>query len=96
MQGLLLLTGAPVRYQSGSSIRGKTKVNHHARKRLKSLFHLGAMSAIRVKAGRPEPRNSRLLFEKGRRRQEQNVSFECRSQQTHSSHLLGGASPAKI
>lgn len=40
---------APFEYQSGSSIRGKNKVNHHARKRLKSLFHLGAMSAIRVK-----------------------------------------------
>lgn len=32
---------APFEYQSGSSIRGKTRVNHQARKRLKSLFHLG-------------------------------------------------------
>lgn len=33
---------APFEHQSGSSIRGKARVNHHARKRLKSLFHLGA------------------------------------------------------
>ncbi len=46
---------APFPYQSGSSVRGKTGVSHHARKRLKSLLHLAAMSAIRVKAGRPVP-----------------------------------------
>lgn len=40
---------APFEHQSGSSIRGKTRVNQHARKRLKSLFHLAAMSAIRSK-----------------------------------------------
>lgn len=45
----LLLTGAPVRYRSGSSVRGKTRVSEHARKRLKSLFHLGAMSTICIK-----------------------------------------------
>lgn len=52
---------APFNYQSGSSIRGRPGVSQHARKRLKSLFHLGAMAAIRVKgeiqeyygAGRP-------------------------------------------
>lgn len=40
---------APFEYKSGSSVRGKTRVNQHARLRLKSLFHLGAMSAIRMK-----------------------------------------------
>lgn len=40
---------APFSYQSGSSVRGKTGVSHHARKRLKSLLYLAAMSAIRVK-----------------------------------------------
>ena len=40
---------APFEYRSGSSVRGKTRVNQHARLRLKSLFHLGAMSAIRMK-----------------------------------------------
>lgn len=49
MPELPLLTGAPVRYKSGSSVRGKTGVSQHARKRLKSLFHLAAMSAIQVK-----------------------------------------------
>lgn len=38
---------APFEYRSGTSIRGKTRVSHQARKRLKSLFHLGAMSCIR-------------------------------------------------
>lgn len=37
---------APFEYRSGSSVRGKTRVNVHARKRLKSLLHLGAMAAI--------------------------------------------------
>lgn len=40
---------APFEYRSGSSVRGKTRVSRHARLRLKSLFHLGAMSAIRMK-----------------------------------------------
>lgn len=40
---------APFNYQSGSSVRGRPGVSQHARKRLKSLFHLGAMSAIRAK-----------------------------------------------
>ncbi len=30
-------------------MRGKTRVSQHARMRLKSLFHLGAMSAVRMK-----------------------------------------------
>lgn len=40
---------APFEYRSGTSVRGRTSVSQHARKRLKSLFHLGAMSAIRMK-----------------------------------------------
>ncbi|WP_246082180.1 IS110 family transposase [Spirosoma lacussanchae] len=40
---------APFEHSSGSSIRGRSRVNQHARKRLKFLFHLAAMSAIRVK-----------------------------------------------
>ncbi|WP_460952446.1 transposase [Spirosoma daeguense] len=38
---------APFEYRSGTSVRGKTRVSHQARKRLKALFHLGAMSCIR-------------------------------------------------
>ncbi|WP_317171321.1 transposase [Spirosoma utsteinense] len=37
----------PFEFRSGTSIRGKTRVSHQARKRLKALFHLGAMSCIR-------------------------------------------------
>ncbi|RAJ89878.1 transposase IS116/IS110/IS902 family protein [Larkinella arboricola] len=40
---------APFEHSSGSSIRGKTRVNHHARKSLKTLLHLAAMSALQVK-----------------------------------------------
>lgn len=40
---------APFEYKSGTSVRGRPGVSQHARKRLKSLFHLAAMSAIRVK-----------------------------------------------
>lgn len=40
---------APFEYRSGSSVRGKARVSQHARMRLKSLFHLGAMSAVRMK-----------------------------------------------
>jgi transposase len=40
---------APFEYRSDTSVRGKTRVSQHARKRLKSLFHLAAMSAIQVK-----------------------------------------------
>ena len=37
---------APFPYQSGSSIRGKTRVNHLANKKIKSLLHSCAMTAI--------------------------------------------------
>lgn len=40
---------APFEHRSGSSVRGKPRVNQHARKRLKSLFHLAAMATIRAK-----------------------------------------------
>lgn len=72
---------APFEYRSGSSVRGKTRVSQHARLRLKSLFHLGAMSAIRMKAGRPVPRIAKLLPAQGWRGQEQNAGTECCSQQ---------------
>lgn len=42
---------APFEHQSGTSVRGRTRVSQHARKRLKSLFHMGAMSAIQAKPG---------------------------------------------
>jgi transposase len=40
---------APFEHSSGSSVRGKTRVNHQARKSLKTLLHLAAMSALQVK-----------------------------------------------
>ncbi|WP_232074013.1 IS110 family transposase [Spirosoma aureum] len=40
---------APFEYRSGTSIRGKTRLSHQARKRLKTLFRLGAMSVIQMK-----------------------------------------------
>jgi len=41
---------APFENSSGTSIKGKTKVSHLANKRVKSLLHLAAMSAIRHNA----------------------------------------------
>jgi transposase len=38
---------APFEYQSGSSIRGRTKVSHYAQKKLKSLLNMAALSAKR-------------------------------------------------
>jgi len=40
---------APFPYQSGSSIRGRTRVSPIADKSMKTLLHLSAMSAIRAK-----------------------------------------------
>ena len=36
---------APFRHQSGSSIKGKTKVSHIANKKMKSLLNMAALSA---------------------------------------------------
>jgi len=38
---------APFEYSSGSSIRGRTKVNHMADKKMKSLLNMCALSAVR-------------------------------------------------
>lgn len=38
---------APFPYQSGSSIKGRTKVSHLANKKMKSILSLGALQAIR-------------------------------------------------
>ncbi len=40
---------APFEHSSGKSIRGRTRVSHRANKRLKSLLHLAAMAAVRIK-----------------------------------------------
>ncbi|MEW5846334.1 MAG: IS110 family transposase [Bacteroidota bacterium] len=38
---------APFQYASGSSIRGKTRVNHLADKKMKSLLNMAALSAVK-------------------------------------------------
>jgi transposase len=40
---------APFVYESGTSIRGRSKVSHRANKKLKTLFHLAARAAISAK-----------------------------------------------
>lgn len=40
---------APFSYRSGTTIRGKSKVSHRANKKLKTLFHLAARSAVTAK-----------------------------------------------
>ena len=39
---------APFAYESGTSVRGRTKVNQMANMKLKSLLHMGSMSAVKV------------------------------------------------
>ncbi len=39
---------APFKYHSGSSIRSRNKVSHRANKNLKRLFHMAALSAIKM------------------------------------------------
>ena len=39
----------PFEYRSGTSIRGKSKVSHMANKKIKTLLHMAALSAITVK-----------------------------------------------
>tara|TARA_B110000211_G_scaffold163282_1_gene184424 strand:- start:192 stop:1187 length:996 start_codon:yes stop_codon:yes gene_type:complete len=39
---------APFEYSSGSSIKGRTKVNHMADKKMKSLLHMASLSAMKV------------------------------------------------
>ncbi|WP_069796499.1 transposase [Cloacibacterium normanense] len=41
---------APFEFSSGSSVRGRTKVNHFADKKIKSLLHLVALNAIKYDA----------------------------------------------
>lgn len=40
---------APFEHSSGSSVKGKTRVSNMANKQLKTVLHLGAMSAVRSK-----------------------------------------------
>jgi transposase len=42
---------APFEYRSGSSIRGKTKVNHMANKKLKSYLHMASLTGIKLDEG---------------------------------------------
>ena len=37
---------APFEYQSGSSVRGRSRVSYFANKSLKSLIHMGAISSL--------------------------------------------------
>ena len=40
---------APFSFSSGTSLRSRNKVSHRANKKLKSLFHMAALSAIKMK-----------------------------------------------
>ncbi|WP_370634645.1 transposase [Cesiribacter sp. SM1] len=43
MQVYLPLIGRPTPHSSGTSIRGKTRVSQFANKKMKKLFHMGAL-----------------------------------------------------
>lgn len=83
-------------YQSGSSVRGRPSVSQHARKRLKSLFHLGAMAAIRAKGELQDYYQRKVKEGKIGSPKRQNAVLECGSQQTHPSSLCGGGTGRKI
>ena len=81
---------APFEYKSGTSVRGRPGVSQHrtgepARKRLKSLFYLAAMSAIRVKGELQD------YYQPVRR-----CGPERSTQQTHPSAVRGGQAGRKI
>ncbi len=83
---------APFEYRSGSSIRGKTRVSHQARKRLKSLLHMAGPPVRHHVSHSGEGRSSGLLPTQVRRGQAYDAGFERGAQQAHSSGLCGGAS----
>ena len=51
---------APFDHSSGSSIRGRNRVSHMANKKIKTLLHLAALSAIRVKGDISEYYNRKV------------------------------------
>lgn len=87
---------APFPYQSGSSVRGKTGVSHHARKRLKSLFHLAAMSAIRVKGEIQDYYLRKVAEGKNNGAARADVGPQCSKKQNYSSSLCGRSQSKKI
>ncbi|WP_207505410.1 transposase [Telluribacter humicola] len=58
---------SPFENSSGTSLRGKARVSHYANKRMKKLFHLGAMAAI-CKDGELAHYYQRKVKEPGARR----------------------------
>lgn len=75
---------APFEYRSGTSIRGKTRVSHQARNRLRALLHLGAMSCIR-KEGELRTYYQRKVAEgKIGSPKRQNAGTQCYSKQDYS------------
>jgi hypothetical protein len=78
------------------SIRGKTRVSHQARKRLKSLIHMGTMSAIQLKGDLQDYYLRKLGEGKHTIRTADAAGFECGSQQTNSPGLCSGSSGRKI
>lgn len=87
---------APFEYKSGSSIRGKTRVNQHARVRLKSLFHLGAMSTIRMKGELQDYYQRKVAEGKNKMLVLNAVRNNGTAHAACSSSLFRGASTAKI
>jgi transposase len=82
---------APFEHRSGTSIRGRTRVNHQARKRLKTLFHLAAMAAVRSKGELrtyyerkvAEGKNKMLILNAGRNKLVHRVCAVVRRKQNY-------------
>ena len=87
---------APFEYRSGSSVRGKTRVSQHARLRLKSLFHLGAMSSIRMKGELQVYYQRKVTEGKNKMLVLNAVRNNGTAHAAHSSSLLSGPPGAEI
>ena len=97
---------APFEYKSGTRVRGRPGVSQHrtgepARKRLKSLFYLAAMSAIRVKGElqdyyQPVRRCGKVKEGKNKMLPGRRYGTERGTQQTHPSAVRGGQAGRKI
>ena len=68
---------APFEHSSGSSVRGKTRVNHHARKSLKTLLHMAAMSALQVPGELQEYYQRKVKEGKNKIRTADAVGYQC-------------------
>ena len=77
-------------------MRGKTRVSQHARLRLKSLFHLGAMSVVQMKGELQDYYKRKVSEGKNKMSVLNAVASAIRSQQAHPLGLFGGSPGSEL